>query len=295
MVLGAWSVPGWLPISAKRWLWTALDRWKLEPMGRPAVQVRIEQLGLPPVAGSLFGDWLHGPDGGLALYPAWFAPVPAEWQARGVRQVGFPMFEAAPVKASTAGEVGSFRADPRPYALVFPGSAATGGEFIARAGTACHALGLRVLAVGDTAASPANPGDDDLCVPQGSLPLLLSGAAAFIHHGGIGSLAQGVAAGVPQLVLASAYDQFENGARLQRLGMGRCVAYASASTLSIQGLIRDLLAARHAVPKGLLLHSRPGCPNDAVQMACELLDQVRAGPKANEASSASEAPRATIA
>ena len=44
--------------------------------------------------------------------------------------------------------------------------------------------------------------------------------AALVHHGGIGSSAQALAAGVPQLVMPMAYDQLDNATRLKRLKVG---------------------------------------------------------------------------
>lgn len=44
-------------------------------------------------------------------------------------------------------------------------------------------------------------------------------AAAVVHHGGIGTSAQGLAAGVPQLVVPIAFDQPDNALRLARLGV----------------------------------------------------------------------------
>ena len=41
-----------------------------------------------------------------------------------------------------------------------------------------------------------------------------------MHHGGIGSTAQGLAAGVPQLLMPLAHDQFDNAARLKQFGVG---------------------------------------------------------------------------
>jgi len=49
---------------------------------------------------------------------------------------------------------------------------------------------------------------------------VLPRAAAFVHHGGIGTMAQGFAAGIPQLVIPLAHDQFDNAMRARRLGCG---------------------------------------------------------------------------
>jgi UDP:flavonoid glycosyltransferase YjiC (YdhE family) len=50
---------------------------------------------------------------------------------------------------------------------------------------------------------------------------VLPRAAALVHHGGIGTSAQALAAGRPQLVMPMTFDQPDNAARLQRLGVGR--------------------------------------------------------------------------
>ena len=53
--------------------------------------------------------------------------------------------------------------------------------------------------------------------------LLSRQAAAFVHHGGIGTSATVLAAGKPQLVVPFAFDQPDNAARLRRLGVAATV------------------------------------------------------------------------
>ena len=50
---------------------------------------------------------------------------------------------------------------------------------------------------------------------------VLPRAAALVHHGGIGTAAQALAAGRPQLGMPMTFDQPDNAARLERLGVGR--------------------------------------------------------------------------
>jgi UDP:flavonoid glycosyltransferase YjiC (YdhE family) len=58
--------------------------------------------------------------------------------------------------------------------------------------------------------------------PVGWVPLaaLLAGAAGVVHHGGAGSALTALAAGVPQLVLPHAFDQFVNAQAVARYGCG---------------------------------------------------------------------------
>jgi UDP:flavonoid glycosyltransferase YjiC (YdhE family) len=53
---------------------------------------------------------------------------------------------------------------------------------------------------------------------------LVPRSAALVHHGGIGTLSQGLAGGVPQVVMPMGFDQFDNAARVERLGVGASLA-----------------------------------------------------------------------
>ena len=273
MFLGAWCVPNWLPRTARHGLWAALDRWKLEPMARPALRRWTDHLGLPPLAGSLFGDALHSPDGGIAMYPDWFAPVPPAWRERGVRQTGFPVFEPSGETALSP-LVADFISDPRPFAVVYPGSADQRARtFADRVIPACQSLGRRVLVL--SRFRDETPAGDSgvLWVDEAPLSQVLPSASAFVHHGGIGSAAQGMAVQTPQLVLASAYDQFENGARLERLGQGHWQAVTRASACAVQNQLAQW--PEFGRSGALIDPPRPSVvrvPNVAVEGTCDMLE-----------------------
>lgn len=274
MFLGAWRVPAWLPEAAKRALWWALDRWKLEPLARPAVRRWTDSLKLSPLGGSLFGEALHSPDGGIALFPDWFAPVPPDWAQRGVMQTGFPVFEPTAAHATSVA-LHDFLEDSRPFAVVYPGSAERRArEFAKPVLPACEALDLRVLLL--SRFFPDQSPAKSCILPMAHCPLgkVLPAAAVFVHHGGIGSAAQGLSAGVNQLVLASAYDQFENGSRLERLGQGRWQPLAEATLAAVHDAIEGLL---HRGARSPALIQPPQAswaqaPNSAVRETCELLE-----------------------
>ena len=61
-------------------------------------------------------------------------------------------------------------------------------------------------------------------VSYASFELLLPRLAALIHHGGIGTSAQCLAAGLPQLITPWAHDQFDNASRQRRLGVAKSIA-----------------------------------------------------------------------
>jgi rhamnosyltransferase subunit B len=67
---------------------------------------------------------------------------------------------------------------------------------------------------------PLNLPASILTVEYAPFSTLLKRTSVFVHHGGIGTMSQGIAAGVPQLIMAMAHDQPDNADRLERLGAG---------------------------------------------------------------------------
>ncbi|WP_444843721.1 glycosyltransferase [Duganella caerulea] len=70
---------------------------------------------------------------------------------------------------------------------------------------------------------PANLPEAVLWQAYVPLSALLPHTAALVHHGGIGTTAEALRAGTPQLVVPFAWDQFDNGARIASLGVGQVI------------------------------------------------------------------------
>jgi UDP:flavonoid glycosyltransferase YjiC (YdhE family) len=102
---------------------------------------------------------------------------------------------------------------------------------------------------------------------------LLPHCAALVHHGGIGTTAQGLACGVPQVVMPMAHDQPDNAARLTRLGVGAAIAphrfNADTVAQALQSLLHDdaVLANAHQIAQKMQLDWGIGRMADAVEQA----------------------------
>jgi UDP:flavonoid glycosyltransferase YjiC (YdhE family) len=102
---------------------------------------------------------------------------------------------------------------------------------------------------------------------------LLPRAAALVHHGGIGTCAQGLSCGLPQLVKPMAYDQLDNGLRLKRLGVGEVVSHRKFTPRRVAAALSRLLD--DAAVRDRAAHWAARCDGAAsLQRACELLEQL---------------------
>ena len=199
----------------------------------------------------------------LAMFPAWFGDVPRPDQ-RQLVHAGFPLYD------ELEREVALPVLDERP--LVF--TAGTGHRharaFFAAAADASRLLGRRaILLTQHREQLPASlpPGVEHASF----LPLsrVLPCAAALVHHGGIGSAAAALAAGVPQLVVPFAHDQPDNAARLCRLGVAAALSPSRATGRRMATRLRQLLSSPSVAARchALATAVRPG-----LESACEHLE-----------------------
>ena len=219
-------VPGLFVHRGPRWLrrlqWNLADRFLIDPLIGAWLNSFRAGLGLPAARG-LCREWMHSPRCTLGLFPAWFAAPEPEWPAQ-ARLTGFPLYSEEGVSDPDE-RTRAWLAEGPPPILFTPGSANLHGrEFFVAAAEACGRLGVRGLLL--TRFPEQVPTD----LPAGVrhvdfVPFrwLVPRAAALVHHGGIGTLSQGLAGGVPQVVMPMGFDQFDNAARLERLGVGRAI------------------------------------------------------------------------
>jgi rhamnosyltransferase subunit B len=264
----AW--PRWL----KRTAWWAADRLLIDPPIVPALNAWRRELGLAPVD-RIFRDWLHSPQRVIGLFPDWFAPPQPDWPAA-LRVTGFPLYDESDRHAVSDGLSRFLDAGPPPVVCT-PGSANRAADAFFRGVIgACDRLGRRLLLL--TRYPEQVPALPPSARHEAYVPLsaLLPRAAALVHHGGIGTLAQGLAAGVPQVTMPMGFDQPDNATRLERLGVGAWVRPSQFTADRVAAVLGSLLedgrtqeACRH---RAALL-----APRDAVGRTCDLLEALTPG------------------
>jgi sterol 3beta-glucosyltransferase len=151
-----------------------------------------------------------------------FAPNP-HWEPRH-RIVGY-WFAEAPSQWQPPGEILDFLEDGEPPLVVSLGAMSFGSHDALESASlfvdAIQQAGLRAIVQG------WEKGLAELSLPPticaaGGLPhsWLLPRSAGVVHHGGFGTTAAGLRAGIPHLVIPHIADQFFWGQRVHQLGVG---------------------------------------------------------------------------
>ena len=246
MTLAQWRIPDWTPTPVRRLAWQLLDQHKLQPLVLPDVHRLRLELALPPIASSVVGQWMHSPLAGMALFPDWFASAP-DWPPQ-VAKTGFALYDEegpapGPGVSAFPDELQLFLAAGAAPLVFMAGTASQGDtSFYQAAVQACTQTGERGLLLGTLPSEWISTLPSSIHVqPYVAFGPLLPKARALVHHGGIGTCAQALRAGIPQLIVPRAYDQFDNAMRLENLGVGRTLKRHALTRMGaeLERLLRD--------------------------------------------------------
>lgn len=223
LTIGPTAVPQWMPLSWRRALWQFVEKGWIDPVAVAQINAAREPHGLPQVR-SLLTHIAESPDLSVTLFPSWFAPAVPDWP-RPLIEGGFQLFEAS-AEDGLGEDLSAFLAAGEKPLVFTPGTGNIhAADFFARALAAVNSLGQRaIFLTRERAQVPAHLPESVLCQPYVPLSALLPRAALLVHHGGIGTTAEALRAGIPQLITPFAWDQFDNGARISALGVGMTIA-----------------------------------------------------------------------
>ncbi|MEK8052792.1 nucleotide disphospho-sugar-binding domain-containing protein [Ideonella sp. DXS22W] len=227
------GAPRWL----KRWAFGLMDRRLLDPLFTTPFNALRARLGLAPVQ-RCFDAWMHQADCVLGLFPDWFAPRQPDWPVA-LQLTGFPL-DTPEADVPLPDDAAAFLAAGSAPVLVTGGTAnASSHALFASAIEACRLNRQRALLLTQDARQLPDT------LPAGMahfryLPLrrLLPRVATVVHHGGIGTTAQALQAGVPQLIRPMGFDQFDNAGRAQALGVARTLPTGRHAPAALARLLR---------------------------------------------------------
>ncbi len=261
----------WLPSSLRRFQYWLADKI-IDHLVAGEVNALRGELGLSSVR-RIMHEWYFSPQLVLGLFPEWFAPPQPDWPPH-TQLTSFPLWDQSGQEPLSK-EVEYFLQSGSPPIVFAPGSAMTAGEkFFAAASDACQRLNRRgiFLTKYPEQLPDSLPATIKHChfVPMSSL---LTKCAGLVHHGGIGTSAQGLAAGLPQVVMPMAYDQLDNAARLKSLGVAEILRPKRFTGTNLAGILDRLLT--NSVVLGKSRHWAQQLDTPAAMAAsCEALESL---------------------
>lgn len=213
----------------------------------------------------------------LCLFPEWYCSPKSDWPPA-LQCVGFPL---PPARGELPEGLIRFVADHGAPIVFTPGTGVVDvAAFFAAARECCAKLGRPGVLL-----SPNLPMRDGVAegllykLDHVDLALVLPHAALLVHHGGIGTTARALEAGIPQIISPQAFDQPDNGDRISRLGVGAMIARPKLSGDMLAHAARRLLDDPE-VRQALHDVSRRVRSNDAVARAADALERQFLAPRA---------------
>jgi len=201
--------------------------------------------GLPAGSAHPMVEGMFSPHGTLGWFSPLFAAPQLDWPAR-TRLTGFVFYDKREPGLGLDPALAEFIARGAPPVVFTLGTSAVldPGGFYLESLDAVRRIGCRAVFL---------TGPDERHRLHGEIPAsvfaaeyapyseLLPKAAAVVHHGGIGTTAQAMRAGVPMLVAPHAHDQPDNAYRVETLGIARVLARERYSADRVAGHLEALL------------------------------------------------------
>jgi len=249
-----------------------LAKYSARSWGEPVRQLRRE-LGLSPGDDPLF-EGRHSPHLVLALFSRVIGEPQPDWPGNTL-VTGFPFYDDNGLGLTP--ELARFVDEGEPPIVFTLGSSAVwdAGSFYTASIAAAQQLGRRaVLLVGN---DPLNHPRESLprnviAVPYAPFAQIFPRASVIVHQGGIGTTGQGLRAGKPMLVMPFGGDQYDNGARIERLGVGSTLMRkqytAERVAVELRQLLENLSYRERAADLGRLVQAEKG-----VCVACDAIER----------------------
>ncbi len=184
----------------------------------PPINTFRKKAGLSEPIRDFLTYWLSGPPV-LGLFPQWFAQPQPDWVVQ-PELMGFPL-ESESDRVAVSEALHEFISEgDAPVVCTFGTGMVYGFERFREVIRMCRETGRRAVLLGpDVDRLEDLPASVMVC-RYAELAWLLPRSEVLIHHGGIGTAAEAMRAGIPQLIMPMAFDQPDNAQRIKNLGLG---------------------------------------------------------------------------
>jgi len=235
-----------------------------------------KQLNLPPSPKNPVRDGMLSPTGTLGWFSTVMGRPQRDWPPR-TEVTGFVFFDRKAANDDDSPLRGFLDAGDPPVVFTLGTSAVTvAGDFYRTSLEAARERRWRAVMLTGVdprnRISPREVPDSVFVTDYASYSALFVRAAAVVHSGGIGTIAQTLRAGVPSVVVPHAADQPDNACRLARTGASRTIARHAYSAGRVSKELRSLLNEPRYSTRAQTV-SRQIRSEDGLKQACDALER----------------------
>jgi rhamnosyltransferase subunit B len=261
----------WLPRPLIRLAYWGAERWITDPLTAPAINEFRSTVKLPPIK-RVLTKWSPSPERVIGLFPDWFGPIPDGGPA--FRHAGFTLFDDASGRPMPE-RLSSFLAEgAAPVIFSFGSAMRHGRPYFEAAVEACRILNIRGVLLGANGEQIPDKLPPNIChADYAPFSQAFPRAACVVHHGGLGTSAQAMKAGAPQLVMPLAYDQADNATRMRRLGVASLLYPKRFTGRAVAKRLRFLLEDG-TIKQSAKTVSERFQGSDGASMACALVEEL---------------------
>ncbi len=214
----------------------------------------------------------------ICLFPSWFGQPASNWPEN-LHLTGFPLFDE--VKHEVHKDVEQFiNEQGKPILFTFGTGVFDTDELFKVGLAACEALGYPGLFVGGEIDENFITSKKYMHIKYVDFESVFPKCLAVVHHGGIGTLAQAIQAGVPQLIRPQAFDQFDNADRVHNLGLG---SFVLRKNFNVRNIARTLnIIMKSQTIKEQIKHCASVMrSSNPIERVCDLIEYFAAMPKSS--------------
>ncbi len=207
----------------------------------------------------------------LGFFPEWFGMPAKDWPTN-LKLVGFPLQNRA--SNQSRNELDRF-IEQQGAPLIFTSGTGVKDvvELFAEGRKICEQLQVPGVFVGGASGADILQGSP-LCLHLDYIDFeyALSKALAIVHHGGMGTTAQAIKAGIPQLIRPIKYDQPDNADRIYKLGLGTYVMPEKFKAEQVAPMLGNMLQKAKS-SKALRFYAEDVNNSRAIVDACNLIER----------------------
>jgi rhamnosyltransferase subunit B len=209
----------------------------------PAIKKFRKEIGLLPQVRKV-NRWMLSPDKVIGFFPDWYGRPQPDWPPN-IELVGFPLCEEGqPQDCALPAELEEFLSAGDAPIIFTPGTPNKNryASFFEKAVEATKKIGARAIFISQFKEQvPRNLPPHVRYFPYLPFSQVFPRASAVVFHGGIGTIAQAILAGIPQLIAPWGVDQFDNGARIKALGLGDMISSLRCTVDSLADMLQYIM------------------------------------------------------